>query len=73
MANNNNNNQNEVNCVEFRLPDMTIFLPTWNYIMSELTPFMEQLTASINAQNTSLTGIESRIVYWLSKQTHQGE
>jgi hypothetical protein len=69
----NNNNQNEVNLVEYRLPDMTLFLPTWDYIMSELTPFMEQLTASINTQNTSLTGIESRIDYWLSEQTHQGE
>lgn len=69
---NNNNNQNEVNCVEFRLPDMTLFLPTWDYIMSELTPFMEQLTASINTQNTSLTRIESRIDYWLSEQTQQG-
>jgi hypothetical protein len=72
MANNNNNNQNEVNCVEYRLPDMTLFLPTWNYIMSELTPFIEQLTTSINAQNTSLTGIESRIDYWLSEQSQQG-
>jgi hypothetical protein len=68
----NNNNQNEVNLVEYRLPDMTLFLPTWDYIMSELTPFMEQLTASINTQNTSLTGIESRIDYWLSEQTQQG-
>ena len=70
-----NNNQTEVDLVEYRLPDMSLFLPTWKYIMSELTPFMTQLTTAINTQNSALTKIDARIDYWLSKQkpSQQGE
>ena len=69
------NNQVSLDMLEFRLPDATTSVPTWDYLLSELTPFMEQLTHEINTQNSELDSINARIDYWLSKQTpsQQGE
>lgn len=59
---------NNFGTVTFKLPDGTAVLPTWDYIISEISPYITRMTTAIQAENVDLGGISSRIDYWLEQQ-----
>jgi hypothetical protein len=57
--------------IRFKLPkddNKNVHLITWNYVVSQMTPFMEAATDLMQSQNASLEGIIARVDEWLAEQ-----
>ena len=57
--------------IRFKLPkddNKDVYLITWKYVVSEITPFMEAVTDLMQSQNASLEGIIARVDEWLAEQ-----
>jgi hypothetical protein len=57
--------------IRFKLPkdvNENVYLITWNYVVSQMTEFMETATNLMQSQNTSLEGIIARVDEWLAEQ-----
>lgn len=57
--------------IRFKLPkdeNKNVYLITWNYVVSQMTEFMEAATDLMQSQNASLEGIIARVDEWLAEQ-----
>lgn len=58
--------------IRFQLPKSLkdVNLITWQYVVSQLTEFMESVTNIILTENQSLRNINARVDEWLEEQNN---
>ena len=62
----------DMSVARYILPDGDMVLPTWNYVMDQISPMLVSITNLIDSQNQSLTAIDARIQTWLDEQQENG-
>ena len=66
-------NESQFSLLNYKLPDGEVYVPTWDYIIEQITPMMVGITADINTQNEYLTRIRDRIDEWIDAQPTENE
>ena len=68
MAHNNNQEQSSFDSVTYKLPDGSVTLVSWEFIVGKLSEVINPIVTALSAENNSLDLIISKLDEWIPEE-----